>query len=70
MDKTTGFGCREKRWPIALDTKDPEAVAEFTLGLGYGADDVVNTLVKRCSLDRITARRIVDAAALNQGGAQ
>lgn len=68
MDKSAGLVGGENRWPMQLDTKDPEAVAEFTLSLGYAADDVVNTLVKRCTLDRITARRIVDAAVLNKGG--
>lgn len=57
---------REKRWPLDLDTRDPEQVASFTLGLGYDADKVVNTLVERCKLDRITARQIVDRIAQNQ----
>lgn len=54
---------RRNRWPLDLDTRDPEGVADFTLGLGYSREDVVNTLVKRCSLDRQTAQRIVDDVA-------
>ncbi len=60
-----GSGGREKRWPLDLDTNDPEAVADFTLGLGYERDKVVNMLVERCMLDRFTARRIVDDVARN-----
>lgn len=60
-------GGRENRWPLGIDHRDPEAFADFGLSLGYDADDVVKTLVSRCNLDPITARRIVESVARNQG---
>lgn len=63
IDKSRDRGGRKKRWPLDLDTRDPEGVADFTLGLGYSHESVVNTLINRCSLDRITANRIVDDVA-------
>lgn len=59
---------RRNRWPLNLDTRDPEGVADFTLGLGYTEEQVVTALVKRCSLDRQTAQRIVENVARNQVG--
>lgn len=52
--------------PLGFDTHDPEAIADFSLGLGYEPEDVVNTLVKRCNLDRMTARRIVESVRTTQ----
>lgn len=54
-----GSGGGENRWPLDLDTRDPEGVASFCLGLGYSAESVVNAIVARCNVDRITARGIV-----------
>lgn len=68
MDKNLGVVGAKNRQLIPLNVKDPEAIAAFAVGLGYSADDVVNTLVARCTLDQVTARRIVDAAVLNEGG--
>lgn len=49
--------------------RDPGEIAVFCLGLGYEEDNVVNTLVRHCRLDRLTAQRIVaDAALPLQGG--
>jgi hypothetical protein len=56
------------RWPVALDDRDPKGIASFCLGLGYHFDTVVNTVVERCNLDRITAVRIVSEQAQQQGG--
>lgn len=69
--RTGVYGGRRKRWPLDLDTHDPESIASFTLGLGYDEESVVTTLVKRCNLDRITARSIVrDVAHKPLGGSQ
>lgn len=61
-------GKNRGRWPTALDPSDPEGIADFLLGLGYDREKVVNTLCDRCSLDRITARRIVTDVVQQQGG--
>jgi hypothetical protein len=54
---------------MSLDFSDPEGVADFYLTLGATKYEVVNTLVISCSLDRVTAARIVaDVANYRPGG--
>lgn len=61
----SGSRGRRNRWPLNLDTRDPEGVADFTLGLGYTQEQVVTALVQRCNVDWQTARRIVEDVARN-----
>jgi hypothetical protein len=69
VDNKSPGGGRENPHPLGLDTKDPEGIASFGLYLGYDEDNIVQGIVERCNLDRITARRIVkDAARNNQMG--
>lgn len=63
MDKHPDRGGREKQNPLGLDTRDPDQVTPFLLGLGYSHDNVVNTLVKRCNLDHQAARELVQRIA-------
>lgn len=53
---------------IGINPRDPEQAAGFLIRMGYDRDNVVNSLVSACNVDRITARRIVDAQLPNTGG--
>lgn len=68
MDNNPVRGGRQSRFPLDLDTRDPEQSAGFLIRMGYDADNVVNALVQHCRIDRITARRIVDAQRSTEGG--
>jgi hypothetical protein len=60
-----------KNRPVAsllTDLDNPDWVTPFLLGLGYEPEQVVNTLVERCSLTREEATKRV--ANHNQGGPQ
>lgn len=60
-------GGAKSGWPFGFDTKDPEGIADFCLGLGYEFTAVVNTVRDRCSIDTLTARSIVADVARRQG---
>jgi hypothetical protein len=66
--KDGGFGAGKKRWPTALDKSDPEGMADFLLGLGYGIDNVAQALADHCRVNFITAKRIVTDVANLTGG--
>lgn len=65
-DRGQGGAKNHSSWPLGFDTHDPEGAAAFCLGLGYPEDDVVNTLVEQCNVDRITARLTVREYVRNQ----
>lgn len=50
---------------LDIDLTDPRATASFLLRLEFSVDSVVTAVERRCRIDRITARRIVDDAARN-----
>lgn len=67
VNKERDLGGRKNRWPLGFDHHDPEGWAEFSLGLGYEPESVVESLVARCNVDLLTARRIVADVARQKG---
>jgi hypothetical protein len=66
-DKESIRGGRKNRWPLGFDIHDPEGWAEFALGLGYEPDNVVKSLVEKCNVEPLLARRIVADVARDKG---
>jgi hypothetical protein len=67
MDKMSTGGGREIAILPGFDTREPDSVARFCLGLGYSREVTVNTVQTRCSLDPVTAISVVTKIA-REGG--